>query len=194
MTYSSPSSGYIEIFCKRIRSRSAEHRMAVQLLCQGNLPSQIVAILRQELDSMIRVIYLLSISNSKHRVELIQASIEGKIWRQTGKKGKITDKDMLLLANKMQGWSESVYRFGCGFIHLSNFHDYRFRDPLEQINSAEKETILKYMRYYHGGPLDPNPTFNDLLPYLPSVFEKITSNLECYLKDLEIGRNLDEEG
>ena len=100
---------------------------------------------------------------------------------------------MLELANKLQGWSGSVYRFGCGFIHLSNFHDYRKRDPMDAISLAEKEMVLRHMRYYHGGPLCPNPKFEDLIPYLPRVFEKISTNLECYLKDLEQGKALDEE-
>lgn len=100
---------------------------------------------------------------------------------------------MLELANKLQGWSESVYRFGCGFIHLSSFHDYRQRDPMKAISSEEKETILRHMRYYHGGPLNLNPTFDDLIPYLPMVFEKISANLGCYLEYLEQGKSLNEE-
>ena len=63
---------------------------------------------------------------------------------------------------------------------------------METINPDEKETVLRYMRYYHGGPLSSNPTFNDLIPYLPMVFEKISGNLECYLHDLEMGKLLDE--
>jgi hypothetical protein len=170
-----------------------ENRKAISLLQRGDLPSQIVAILRQELDSMIRVIYLLSVSDKNHRAKLIQASAEGKYWTQAGTRKRITDRDMLELANKLQGWAESVYRFGCGFIHLSSFHDYRERDPMETISSEEKESVLRYMRYYHGGPLAPNPTFKDLIPYLPMVFEKISANLECYLKDLEHGKSLHEE-
>lgn len=187
------SSNCIDIFCRQIRFRSAEHSKAIGLMQKGDLPSQIVAILRQELDSMIRVIYLLSVSDKNHRTELMQASIKGRNWTQAGTRKRITDRDMLTLANKLQGWSESVYRFGCGFIHLSSFHDYRKRDPMETISSEEKESVLKHMRYYHGGPLCPNPTFDDLIPYLPIVFEKISSNLECYLKDLEQGKTLDEE-
>lgn len=159
----------------------------------GGLPSQIVAILRQELDSMIRVIYLLSVPDKNHRAKLIQASVEGKNWTQADTRKRITDRDMLELANNLQGWSESVYRFGCGFIHLSSFHDYRDRDPLETVSSEEREAVLKHMRYYHGGPLRANPTFDDLIPYLPMVFEKISSNLESYLGDLEQGKTLDED-
>jgi len=187
------SSSYIGTFCRWIRSRSSEHRKAIDLMRQGDLSSQIVAILRQELDSMIRVIYLLSISDKEYRTELIRASVEGRKWTHAGTRRLVTDRDMVLLANKLQGWAESVYRFGCGFIHLSSFCDYREHDPMEIISLEEKESILKHMRYYHGGPLCTNPTFDDLVPYLPMIFEKISSNLECYLQELERGKSLDDE-
>jgi hypothetical protein len=79
-----------------------------------------VAVLRQELDSMIRVIYLLSQSDIAFRDELIQASVEGKQWVAKGTKHRVTDKEMVELANELHGWTESVYRFGCAFIHLSS--------------------------------------------------------------------------
>jgi len=179
---------YLEVFCRQVRARSNEHRMAIGLMYPPRLSSQILSILRQELDSMIRVIYLLSISDMAYRDELIKASVEGHQWTKRGSRKKITDRDMINLANKLQDWIESVYRFGCAFIHLSSFHDYEERDPMDMISEDEKEAILKHMRYYHGGPLEPNPRFNDLIPYLPRVFEKITSNLECYIKDLESGK------
>jgi hypothetical protein len=137
---------------------------------------------------MIRVIYLLSISDMAYRDALIKSSVEGHEWAAKGNSKRITDCDMVKLANKLQGWTESVYRFGCAFIHLSGFHDYQERDPMNIVSDDEKEAILKHMRYYHGGPLDPNPTFSDLIPYLPQVFEKIASNLEYYIKDLEAGK------
>ncbi len=180
----------LEVFCRQIRARSNEHREAVHLLYPARLSSQIVSILRQELDSMVRVIYLLSISDMAYRGELIKASVEGNQWTAKGSRKRITDRDMVTLANKLEGWAESVYRFGCAFIHLSSFHDYQERDPMDMISNDEKESILKHMRYYHGGPPDPDPTFNDLIPYLPRVFEKIAANLDCYIRDLEGGKTL----
>src|SRR4030042_1302120 len=139
-------------------------RAAAEALCRaGWLP--IVSILRQELDSMIRSIYLLSIEDRATRNQLIEASINGKDWRLTianGKQKKVTDRDMVELANQLQGWTESVYRFGCGFIHLSNLHDHHARDPMSLIPASEKAVILQHMRHYHGGPLQPHPTFLDL--------------------------------
>lgn len=182
------------MFCRLVRSRSAEHKNAIPLLMGGRIYSQVISILRQELDSMVRVIYLLSIDNLGIRNQLINASVEGRSWiisTDKGKKHKITDREMVDFANSLKGWAEYVYRFGCSFIHLSNLHDHLARDPMEAISEKEKEAIFNYMRQYHGGPL--GETFRDLIPYLPNVFDKISSNLECYLKELQEEKILKQE-
>lgn len=173
----------VNTLCRQIRARSTEHRAAVGALRFA--PGQVVSILRQELDSMIRVIFLLAQNDMAYRNELIEASVSGKKWTATGSRRTITDREMVELANKLHGWTRSVYQFGCGFIHLSNLHDYRNRDPLAQITREEREAILEHLRNYHGGPSNLSPTFDDIVPLLPKVFEKIADNLECYLRQIE---------
>jgi hypothetical protein len=175
----------LEIFCRQIRARSDDHRKAFALIYKEKIWSQAIAILRQELDSMMRVIYLLSIKDMSYRNDLITASVEGRKWTAKGTRKRITDREMVELANKLKGWTESVYRFGCGFIHLSSFHDYQDRDPMDMISTDEKNAILHHMRYYHGGPHETDPKMADLYPYLPMVLDKVASNLECYVKELE---------
>jgi len=175
----------LETFCRQIRARSTEHREAIYLLHGRRLLSQVVAILRQELDSMVRVIFLLSIADKPYRQELIEASVNGAKWTAKGKSACITDREMVELAQSLHGWTQSVYKFGCAFIHLSSFHDYEHRDPLLVLAKDEKAAILKHMRAYHGGLTVSDPTFEDLLPYLPQAFEKVADNLECYIKQLE---------
>lgn len=177
-------------FCRQVRARSEDHRKSVRLLYRESIFSQIIAILRQELDSMVRVVYLLSIQDMDYRDALIKASVEGKQWTAKGNKKKITDKEMVDLANELQGWTKSVYKFGCAFIHLSGFHDYKDRDPMELISDEDKSAILEHMRGYHGGPLEENPKMVDLSPYFPMVFNKIADNLECYIKYLEEKKTL----
>ena len=80
-------------------------------------------------------------------------------------------------------WAKNVYESGCAFIHLSSFHDYTSRDPMERVSPAERSTIASCPNYYHRVHLSPDVRFSEILPYLPAVFEKIRSNLECYLKD-----------
>lgn len=134
---------------------------------------------------MVRVIYLLSITDRPYRRQLIEASVNGTKWTAKGKSACVTDREMVELAQTLQGWTQSVYKFGCAFIHLSNCHDYQQRDPLLTLPNDEKSAILQHMRRYHGGPVEPGPSFEDLLPYLPRVFEKVADNLECYLKQLD---------
>ena len=139
---------------------------------------------------MIRVIFLLSIDDREERRRLVHKSVQGEQWTHDGTKKRVTDREMVELASRLQGWTKSVYSFGCAFIHLSSFHDYRERDPITMISDNEREAILNHMRYYHGGPCGPTVSLRDILPYLPRVFDKIASNLECYVATLETDGDL----
>lgn len=181
-----------KIFCNNIRQRSNEHKSAIKRI--ADLPAIMASILRQELDSMVRVIYLLSISDLEERKKLMAQTIEGKKWTIETKKGKqhkITDREMVELSNQLQGWTKSVYKFGCAFIHLSNFHAYKSKNPFESLHATEKEDILCHMRFYHGGPNSNSPSFEEFTTYFPMVFEKITSNLEYYLDRLESNQSVE---
>lgn len=181
----------VAVFTRQVLSRSSDHKRAMQLLASANIPSQMIAILRQELDSMVRVIYLLSQEPSR-RMGLIEASVKGQQWQQANGRGRVTDREMVELAQQLQGWTRSVYKFGCAFIHLSNLHDYNDRDPLRELTAEDREAILEHCRHYHGGPA--HSDFPDLLPYLPKALEKVSGNLECYLEQLQDGafHRLDE--
>jgi hypothetical protein len=181
----------IEVFCRQVRSRSNENQQAMRLLSEAGLAGPMVAVLRQELDSMIRVIYLLA-QPFDRRALLIEASVRGEKWSQKSSKGTVTDKEMVDLAQSLQGWTRSVYKFGCAFIHLSHFHDYNTNDPLSQLPVGERKDILEHCRNYHGGPTLCEPTFFDFVPYFPRVLEKIVGNLECYLERLESGAPKEE--
>lgn len=173
-----------KVFCEMIRNRSKENRSAIARISDFISPA--ISVLRQELDSMVKVIYLLNQSKIE-RERLIMLTLQGKKWNFLTKNGEyqpLTDKKLVNLANTLQGWMEYVYRFGCSFIHLSSFHNYPSKDPFESISAKDKTNILNYMRHYHGYPFD-NITMNELAPYIPAIFKKISSNLECYLKDLE---------
>jgi len=183
----------LQLFCRQVRRRSQEHRAAVSALTASDLHGQVVSVLRQELDSLVRVIYLLSIGDQPYRSWLINASVEGQRWTQKGTNKTITDRAMVDLAQSLQGWTQSVYKLGCAFIHLSSFHDYQERDPFEALPVSEQEDILRHLRYYHGGPIGEALTFKALIPYLPRVFDKVASNLACYVDDLERGGSLDDE-
>jgi hypothetical protein len=157
------------------------------------LPGQMVSILRQELDSLVRVVFLLSQADREYREQLIRDSVAGQRWRRRDSHHPVTDGEMVELTDSLHGWTKSVYSFGCAFIHLSNLHDYEVRDPLEQVPKAERDAILGHLRSYHGGPNGSSPCFGDVVPFLPMVFTKIADNLECYVKDLERDGDLERE-
>lgn len=68
----------IDTFCRQVRARSAEHRQAVQAL--SALPGQMVSILRQEVDSLVRVVFLLSQDDRSYRSRLIADAVSGTRW------------------------------------------------------------------------------------------------------------------
>jgi hypothetical protein len=179
-----------------IRNRSEENRRAMRRLNgTSEVLSPAMAILRQELDSMIRVIYLLGIRNLAERKRLIGSTLQGKMWRVRTAGGKyinVTDRRMVDFAQQLKGWTQSVYKFGCAFVHLSDFHNHIAQNPFDKLEKSERQNILSHMRCYHGGPCDDNPEMAELASYIPRVFGKIADNVECYLKQLEANGTIDE--
>jgi hypothetical protein len=180
-----------------IRNRSEENRRAIQRFpVPYDVLSPALSILRQELDSMIHVIYLLSVADLTERQRLINSTLQGERWKVCTAKGKwrdVTDREMVNLAQHLQGWTQSVYEFGCAFVHLSDFHNHPAQNPFDNLNESERQDILSHMRHYHGGPHRDNPDMAELASYVPQVFKKIASNLEYYLEKLEQDMMLDEE-
>jgi hypothetical protein len=143
---------------------------------------------------MVRVIFLLSRKDLRERRRLIQSTLRGEKWKIGAAKGKfrqVTDREMVDLAQQLQGWTQSVYRFGCAFVHLSDFHNHFTQNPFERLPDAEKQNILSHMRYYHDGPPYDNPDMRELSMYLPRILDKIADNLKCYLEQLENGESKD---
>ncbi|NTW34125.1 MAG: hypothetical protein HGB12_16155 [Bacteroidetes bacterium] len=172
-----------EQFCKIVRQRSKENKQAIGLLSRTGLTGQVMSVLRQELDSMVRVIFLLS-QTIDEREHLINLTLTGEKWKLRSK-ANVTDKQMVELADTLNGWTESVYKFGCAFIHLSLFHDYVFNDPFQNLGQDEIDSLKNHLNNYHGFPLTNDLTMQSISHYLPMVFDKIESNLECYVEHLE---------
>lgn len=177
---------HTEEFCRLVRERSAEHERAMPFLFMS--PSVAVSVLRQELDSVVRVLYLLSTRDRPQRLALVRATLDGNRWEDTsgGRRRKITDRDMVDRAQLFTGWTASLYRFACAFIHLSKFHDHKARDPFRALPPVEQDQILAHLRYNQGGrPEGDAPTFRDIAPLFPLVLMKLSSNLERYIVQLE---------
>jgi hypothetical protein len=187
----------MEKFCKMIRCRTNENRAAMNLLFPHNqVVSPAFSIIRQEVDSMVKVIFLLSVSDLQERERLVRSTLIGEKWKTPTPNGRwrnITDKELVELSQKLHRWTLSVYKFGCAFIHLSDFHNHLSENPFEKLSEEEKQDILAHMRYYHNGPSNDNPSIKELASYFPRIFEKIASNLECYVSSLEKGKHLEAE-
>ena len=180
----------LTMFCRQVRKRSEENRKALRLLHRSALTGNIMGILRQELDSMVRCIFLLSVTDTQYRERLVHDAVTGISWRTKDGKRKVTDRDMVDLSCGLHGWTQNVYAFGCGFIHLSAFHDYSDRDPFDSLTPQDRRDIAHYLNYYHGVAMDHTTKLRDIEFVLPAVFEKISANLECYVKSLETGSDL----
>ena len=180
----------LTIFCRQVRMRSQENGKALQALHHNGLLGNLIGVLRQELDSMVRCIFLLSITDKQYRDQLIHDSVSGNAWRSQDGRRKITDKDMVNLSNNPHGWTQDVYKFGCGFIHLSAYHDYSERDPFDSLTPEDRRNIADHIQYYHGVMIDNTTKLRDIEFVLPGVFKKISDNLECYVRDLETGADL----
>ena len=145
---------------------------------------------------MVRVIFLLEQHDPGLRARLLQQAVSGEVWTlptNTGKAKKVTDRDMVDLAQNLHGWTRLVYRFGCSFIHLSDLHDYQARDPFRGLSSEDQEAIAQYLRQYHGGDVSVDSTFKEVAEYVPKVLDKIVSNLDHYLKELERDTGSDQD-
>ncbi len=181
----------LSVFCRQVRKRSEENKAALELSHREGLVGNVITILRGELDSMVRCIFLLSIADREYRRQLIKESVNGRPWRTKDGRRRVTDRAMVDLSTRLHGWSQNVYAFGCGFIHLSAFHDYSDRDPLNSLTTQDRAAIGKYLSCYHGVRFTAATKFREIKPILPAVFDKISSNLECYVRNLEADLDLE---
>lgn len=173
-----------EQFCRILRERSIEHVSSGRLLFANGLYGQVVSILRQELDSMVRVIFLLHQSLAV-RQHFIEQTLLNTKWTLPNSRTTVTDRQMVDLTNTLYGWTNSVYKLGCAFIHLSPMADYRNENPFLQLSSTEISNIKHHLHDYHSFPLAHDLSMESVNPYLLKVLDKVSSNLECYIVHLE---------
>ena len=98
-----------------------------------------VSILRMELDSLVRVIYLNHRCDGVRRAELLTRAIT------PGTKFGVFDRDMVDFAEGLTGWARRVYDYSNAFIHLSSQHDYGARDPFQHLDHDERTAIASYL-------------------------------------------------
>jgi hypothetical protein len=185
-------------FCDSIRARSKENLTALQCFRQPDVVAgPALSILRQEMESFVLVLYLLSVKDIHARRRLIDSTLRGGKWTTrsaSGRSRNVTDREIVGLAQKLRGWTKSAYKFGCGFLHMSEFHSRFAANPLDKLKYSEKLDILSHLRTYHAAPPAADPDIPELSRYVPRVFEQVSKNLDCYLSRLEREETLDEAG
>jgi hypothetical protein len=166
-----------------IQKRSGENEKALRLLFTQNLIGNCVSTLRQELDSFIRVMYLGRISDFSERERLMNQTLLGEKWSvltANNKWRQITDKEMVEKSTELKGYIQYVYKFGCGFIHLSDFHNYKTKNPFDKLDYSEQFDIIFYLHQYHSFPRDRDLTIENITSLIPAIFEKISANMAYY--------------
>ena len=179
----------VEKFCEILRQRSIEHRASAMLLFGNKHYGQVISVLRQELDSLVRTIFLLS-KNLKEREHFINQTLNNQQWTLPESKTKITDRNMIDLANRLNGWTNSVYKLGCAFIHLSPFADYNNQNPFSHLPFEEVDNIKRHIHSYHGFPLESELNMQSIIPYLMHVFNKVSNNLGYYIEQLNSNKTV----
>jgi len=172
----------LNIFIRILTERSNENTASIVTLYNQKLFGTCLSLLRQELDSLIRVCYLHTLSDTSEIERLIDDTINGIEWKKNG--NRITDRKMVNIASQYNHWAPEVYDFGNCFTHLTNFHNYKHNDPLKNIDEKGKLTIKQYLSSYHGFPTKKELTFENVIPYLPKIAEKVSNNLKSYIQHL----------
>ena len=178
----------LAVFCRQVRARSAELQEAMPWVAARGLDSIAVGFPRQELDSLVRVMFLLAQSDRAERTRLVADAVNGQPWRMrtaAGKWNRVTDAEMVALADGFNGWARNVYRFGCAVIHLSHLHDHQARDPFQSLVFEDREVVSFQLNHYHGASLSPASSFTDVSRWVPAVLSKVSTSLDQYLKYLE---------
>ena len=123
-------------FIELIKKRSDENEKSMNALFEQQLIGNCISILRQELDTFIRIIYLGLEPNLAEKERLMKSTLNGEKWKSltvNNKLKNVTDREMVDLSTQVKGYVEYVYKFGCSFIHLSDYHNYKKENPFEKL-------------------------------------------------------------
>ncbi len=138
-------SQHLNIFLSQAKQRSNENEKSFKLLVDNECYGVAIGLLRQELDTLIRLCYLWSPETTNDVANsLIEKSVNGEQWRvvnHNGKSVKVFERDMLDLSSSLGGWENVIYSFGCKLIHLTDYHLYKTEDPFTKIEEIDKKEI-----------------------------------------------------
>jgi len=155
-----------------VRARSGENEKALNLLLNERCYALIGAIIRMELDSLIRVYNFNNVDSRKQEQLLNRFFASGK-WPNT-------DSNMVKSMSRSLGWTEHIYEFCCAFVHLSPYHDWASDDTIPNLTQDKRHLIVNAIRSQQYDPtlvIDENFGFTDLILFAPHIFNKLRDNL-----------------
>jgi len=135
-------------FYTLLKKRSVDNVKAFNACYETYCFGQCISILRQELDSYMRVLFIESLDNEENKKLLMEQTLRNKKWVYLTKGGlrkKVTDSEIFKATSRLNSWESMVYRFGCSFIHLSSFHDID-KCHMGNLLPGERALIIDFMK------------------------------------------------
>lgn len=159
-----------------MRARSDENERAIKILLDAECYALVGAIIRMELDSLIRIEDFNN-SDASRKKELLdnffQSQMQSRKWKRT-------DSEMVKNYSRTMGWAHHIYYFCCAFIHLSPYHDWASDSAITNLTQRERRFIVSEIKSQQYDPalnIDENFGFDELMPFAPHIFKKLRDNL-----------------
>ena len=169
-----------------ILQRLEENRKSFDLLFGIQHYGNCISIMCQELDQVIKILFLLNRNKSEQR-QFIESSINNHRWSlitKDNKKEYISDTVFTEYSNTLKGWDKSIYEFGLAFGNLANTFNYGTKDPIKSMGENDKEKIYKYIKEYHNTTFPIDYDISNLIIELPTILNTISINLKKYIDKL----------
>jgi len=171
---------------KLINHRLEENMKSFKLLFEIKHYGNCISIMCQELDQIIRLLFLLN-SIPSERKQFMESSINSQKWyrlNSDNKKEHISDEMLLKFTETLREWDKSIYEFGFSFKSLSNNFNYGSKNPIKSMSEQDREKLHSYITEYHNRDFPDDFTLDDLIPVLPDIIERISTNLQSYMERL----------
>jgi hypothetical protein len=173
-------------FKNMINSRLEENMKSFNLLFSMKHYGNCISIMCQELDQIIRLLFLLK-SNPNARKQYITSSINNQKWHITdidNHKDYVTDKLLLDFTKTLSGWDKGIYEFGFSFNSISHNYNYGSKNPINSLSASDRKVLYTYIQEYHVKSFPKDFSLDDIIPILPLIMELITINLKKYLASI----------
>jgi len=141
----------LEEFKKIVFQRLEENQKSFDILFGLKHYGNCISIMRQELDQIIRLLFLLNSAKNVQK-QLIESSINNHKWfviNKENKKDYITDEIISKYSESLKGWDKSIYEFGLAFGSLATTFNYGTKDPIKTMAENDRDKIYKYIIEYH---------------------------------------------